>query len=87
MLCSCGFSPPGLSVPWILACRGVTGLVREVDTPSARLRRAFETLGLVQDHCTQQDIREAYLRLAKRYHPDSTLEANTDQFILVSWGL
>lgn len=63
--------------------RGAAGFVQGVDTPSAKLKRAFETLGLVQDECTTEDIRKAYLRLAKKYHPDSTLQADSDQFISV----
>lgn len=67
---------------------GITGIAHDTDTPSAKLRRAFGTLGLVQDEsceCTEEDIRNAYLNLAKRYHPDSrTMEADADQFISVS---
>lgn len=38
-----------------------------------------------QDECTEEDIRKAYLSLAKKYHPDSrTMEADSDQFISVS---
>lgn len=56
------------------------------ESPSAKLKRSFQTLGLVQDECSQEDIRKAYLSLAKIYHPDSrNPEANTDQFIQVSF--
>ncbi len=55
-----------------------------VETPSAKLRRAFQTLGLEQDGCTPEAIRKAYITLAKKYHPDSTtLEADTDKFVSV----
>lgn len=54
------------------------------ETPSAKLRRAFQTLGLDQEGCTPEAVRKAYITLAKKYHPDSTtLEADTDKFVSV----
>lgn len=70
----------------LLFRRRVTGLAQDTEAPSAKLRRAFGTLGLVQDQCTEADIRNAYLGLAKRYHPDSgTKEADSERFISVSF--
>ena len=65
--------------------RRASGAVKEEgESPSVKLGRAFQTLGLEQDRCTPQDVRKAYITLAKRHHPDSTtLEADTDKFILV----
>jgi hypothetical protein len=69
----------------VFICRGITEVAHDRDTPAAKLRRAFVTLGLVQDECSGEDIRAAYISLAKRYHPDSgTKEADTDRFITVS---
>lgn len=67
-----------------LLWRGMAGLAWEELTSSGRLGRAFGTLGLIQDQCTVEDIRKAYIRLAKKYHPDSALEADTEKFISVS---
>ena len=92
-LSSCFFRSVALTRPVSLpsACRcailrrEAAGLAREEDTPSARLRRAFNTLGIEQDECSVEDIRKAYIRLAKKYHPDSALQSDTEKFILVSF--
>ena len=49
------------------------------------ITRNFETLGLQYSlEVKQDDIKTAYLKLAKRFHPDSvTEESNTEKFIEV----
>ena len=60
------------------------GVAHDAEAPSAKLRRAFGTLGLVQDECTEEDVKKAYLKLARQHHPDSrTAEADSDRFIMV----
>ena len=63
--------------------RGASGPAWEVDTPSGKLRRAFVVLGLVQDECGVEDIRKAYIRLAKKHHPDSIVDGDPEKFIQV----
>lgn len=59
-----------------------------VESPSASLRRAFQSLGLEQDECSIEEIRTAYIRLAKKYHPDSSSgEADANRFSEVQLGL
>ncbi len=51
------------------------------ESPSARLKRSFQLLGLEQDECAEEEIRKAYIRLVKKYHPDSSSgEADADHF-------
>ena len=53
----------------------------EFESPTVRLKKAFHLLDLKQDECTEQEIRQAYIKLAKKYHPDSSSgEANADHF-------
>ena len=76
---------PGLSQLYLCSIcrRRIAGLANE-SSPSARLKNAFQTLGLVKDECSVDDIRKAYIDLAKKYHPDSrSSQANTDHFIMV----
>ena len=50
-------------------------------SPTAKLRRSFQLLDLVQDECSEEEIRKAYIGLAKKYHPDSRSSlANADRF-------
>ena len=56
------------------------------ESPTAKLKRSFQLLDLVQDECTEEEIRKAYIRLAKKYHPDSSSsQANADCFTEVSY--
>lgn len=51
------------------------------ESPSARLSRSFQLLGLEQDKCGQEEIKKAYIRLVKKYHPDSSSgKANAERF-------
>ncbi len=51
------------------------------ESPSARLKRSFQLLDLEQDECAEEEIRKAYIRLVKKYHPDSSSgETNADHF-------
>lgn len=44
------------------------------------LRKCYNLLGVSED-CTHEELREAYIHLAKHYHPDSgSHAANTDRF-------
>lgn len=52
---------------------------------SQKVRQSFQLLGLTQDKCSVEDVRKAYILLAKKYHPDSnSSEEATEQFIRVS---
>ncbi|KAL5006754.1 hypothetical protein ScPMuIL_015560 [Solemya velum] len=47
------------------------------------LRKCYGLLGVSED-CSQEELRQAYLRLAKQYHPDSgSRSADTDRFAQV----
>ena len=62
--------------PWIQKA-----MKEEFESPTVRLRRAFQLLDLKQGECTEEEIRQAYIKLAKKYHPDSNSgEANADHF-------
>jgi len=47
------------------------------------LQKYFTILGISSD-CDQEQVRQAFLNMVKRFHPDSgSPEANTDRFHLV----
>lgn len=47
------------------------------------LQKYFAILGVPSD-CDQEQVRQAFLNMVKRFHPDSgSPEANTDRFHLV----
>jgi len=47
------------------------------------LQKYFTILGVSSD-CDQEQVRQAFLNMVKRFHPDSgSPEANTDRFHLV----
>ena len=49
--------------------------------PVNKLQRAFKLLGLNQDSSTVGEIKEAYISLVKKYHPDSSSpQADTEKF-------
>ena len=61
------------------------GLARQAAT--VRLHRSFLLLGVSQ-HAEPHEVREAYIKLAKVYHPDSgSPHASNDKFIQVSWSI
>ncbi len=54
-------------------------------SPSLKVEQHFQLLGLTKGHCSAEDIRKAYISLAKQYHPDNnSSEEATQQFIEVS---
>ena len=71
--------------PWLpVTCRrGLSSGARAVPS-SVRLHRSLLLLGVSQ-HSEPQQVKEAYLRLAKVYHPDSgSPQASHQKFIQVS---
>ena len=60
------------------------GLARQA--APVRLHRSFLLLGVSQ-HAEPREVREAYIKLAKVYHPDSgSPHASNDKFSQVSWS-
>ena len=51
------------------------------DADTARLRRAYGTLGVAQD-ASNADIKKAYRRLMNRNHPDKLAPSNPDPAVL-----
>jgi hypothetical protein len=47
------------------------GHSKSEESPTAKLERSFQLLGINQHDCTVEQIRKAYIDLVKRYHPDS----------------
>lgn len=57
----------------------------ETTSPSLKLKQSFQLLGLNQGECSLEDIKKAYISLAKKHHPDSNLLGEAaDQFFRVS---
>ena len=53
--------------------------------PGLKLRRAFQLLGLDQSSATVSEIKEAYISLVKKHHPDSSSpHADPEKFTEVS---
>ena len=51
------------------------------DSPTAKLERSFQLLGVNKHDCTVERIRKAYIDLVKIYHPDSrTPHASAEKF-------
>ena len=49
--------------------------------PGMKLRRAFQLLGLRQDSATASEVKEAYISLVKKHHPDSrSPHADSEKF-------
>lgn len=68
-----------VSLPTKFSLGGETG------SPTGKLKMSFQLLGLVQDECSEGDVRRAYIKLAKIFHPDSSSsQANSDKFSEVS---
>lgn len=64
-----------------------SGLAGQAATGSVKLHKALLLLGVSQ-HAEPQQVREAYIRLAKIYHPDSgSPQASNQKFIQVSDNL
>ena len=57
-------------------------------SPMAKLEHSFQLLGINKHDCTVEQIRESYIELVKRYHPDSrTPHASAEKFTEVCPGL
>ena len=64
--------------------RGLAGQAAAVCGYPVKLHRALLLLGVSQ-HAEPQQVREAYIRLAKDYHPDSgSPQASNHKFVQVS---
>lgn len=60
---------------------------RSKESPMAKLDHSFQLLGVTKHDCTVEQIREAYIELVKKYHPDSrTPHASAERFAEV-WDL
>jgi hypothetical protein len=58
-----------------------TGHSKSEESPTAKLERSFQLLGVIKHDCTVEQIRKAYIDLVKRYHPDSrTPHASAEKF-------
>ncbi len=47
------------------------GHSKSEESPTAKLERSFQLLGVNKHDCTVEKIRKAYIDLVKKYHPDS----------------
>lgn len=62
------------SVLYVLYCRNVRRLIH-----TRRQQNYYEILGL-QPQCTNQEIREAFAKLSKECHPDTSKTSDTARF-------
>ena len=73
----------GMAMLYSFLRRGLAGQAAASGSSSVKLHRALLLLGVSQ-HAEPQQVREAYIRLAKVYHPDSgSPHASNHKFIQV----